>query len=161
MAKTLYLMRHAKSDWNTSKGDFARSLNTRGLRDAPETGRRLKARAAAPHIVLCSPAQRTRQTAALLDLGTEPIFDERIYEASVHTLLDIIQSLDDRNESAMLIGHNPSIAGLVNQLAAVQLQQMPTCAVATIEADADRWAEIAFQPARLVDFDYPNRQPEL
>ncbi len=160
MAKTLYLMRHAKSDWRIGMDDVDRPLNKRGLRDAPEMGRRLKARQAVPQLIICSPARRTRQTRELLGLEAETRYDERIYEASVEALLEIIQSLDERVESAMLIGHNPAIAWLINTLAAVELHQLPTCAVATLESGADRWEEFSSRPAALLDLDYPKRKPE-
>jgi phosphohistidine phosphatase len=40
--KTLFLIRHAKSDWNdASLSDFDRPLNERGKRDAPVMAHRL------------------------------------------------------------------------------------------------------------------------
>ena len=42
MPKTLYLVRHAKSDWHTGEADFDRPLNRRGRRDAPKWAAALK-----------------------------------------------------------------------------------------------------------------------
>ncbi|MBN2783463.1 MAG: histidine phosphatase family protein, partial [Pontiellaceae bacterium] len=88
MDKLLYLVRHAKSSWaDMGMRDFDRPLNKRGLRDAPEMGRRLRKLEAAPSIVLCSPALRTRQTSELLlremQVSTDCVlFESSIYEAS-------------------------------------------------------------------------------
>lgn len=160
MAKTLYLVRHAKSSWADLRlSDFDRQLNERGLRDAPEMGQRLKQRKIIPEIILCSPAQRTRQTLELLDLGAEALFNERIYEASVDVLLDIIQALDDRFGSAMIIGHNPAIDWLAKELSDIHIERMPTCAVVTLELAAEHWKEAGRCNARLLDYDYPKRPP--
>jgi phosphohistidine phosphatase len=163
MTKTLYLVRHAKSGWmSMHHGDFDRTLNQRGLHEAREMGQRLKKRGASPEIILCSPAKRARQTAELLiqEFG-DPMdivqFDDRIYEASVDTLLDLIRSLPDTCASAMLIGHNPSIGGLANQLSDVGIEQMPTCAIATLELPSSNWKHTGKEAARLLDFDHPNR----
>lgn len=163
MTKTLYLMRHAKAGWmDMHLGDFNRPLNQRGLLDAPEMGQRLQKRGVNPQIVLCSPAQRTRQTAELLikefDGTMDGVqFDDRIYEADPDTLLDLIQSLPDTCSSAMLIGHNPSIGFLANQLSDVHIDQMPTCAIATIELEAHDWKDATCVTSRLIDFDSPKR----
>ncbi|HSR87604.1 MAG TPA: histidine phosphatase family protein [Pontiella sp.] len=166
MAKTLYLMRHAKSGWtDMSQSDFDRPLNKRGQRDAPEMGRRLKKRDVKPEIILCSPAQRSRQTLEQLIRefgGTMKTvqFDDRIYEADPDTLLDVIRSLPEAFASAMVIGHNPSMGRLANQLSDVRIEQMPTCAVATLELPSSRWKDTGTQTARLLHFDYPKRRPE-
>ena len=163
MAKTLYLVRHAKSSWgDMTLGDFDRPLNKRGQRDAPEMGRRLKKRGVLPDIILCSPAQRARQTAELLlrELGGSMDgvqFDERIYEASMATLLDLIRSLPAACAAAMVIGHNPSIGWLANQFSGYRIEKMPTCAVAAFELPSFSWRDMGAGTARLLDFDCPKR----
>ena len=42
MAHDLILLRHAKSDWDSSHDDFDRPLNTRGQHDAPRIGQWLR-----------------------------------------------------------------------------------------------------------------------
>ncbi len=163
MAKHLYLVRHAKSSWtDMSLSDFDRPLNTRGLRDAPEMGRRLKVKGISPDTIVCSPARRTRQTLELIlaELGgtmDAVLFDENIYEASAEALLQILQSLPDDCSSAMLVGHNPSIGWLAQELSDSRIDRMPTCAIAAIELETGRWNEISTCAARLIDFDYPKK----
>jgi phosphohistidine phosphatase len=157
MAKTLYLVRHAKSDWETGQADFDRPLNKRGRRDAPEMGRRLKERGPLPELIVCSPAQRAVETLELLELGIETVFNEAIYEASAGELLDIIQQLDDGMESVMLIGHNPSMTWLAGLLSGVRIEGMPTCTVAVIGLDTARWCAAGACPARLLWQDYPRK----
>ena len=157
--KTLYLMRHAESGWSGADlSDIDRTLNERGFRDAPEMGQRLKARGALPDIVLCSPAKRTMQTLENMGLGVENVvFDKHIYEASTGKLLHIIQTLENQCGSAMLIGHNPSMAWLISQLSGTRIDSMPTCAIATIGLASTHWGKAGSCAATLQDFDYPEK----
>jgi phosphohistidine phosphatase len=53
----------------------------------------------------------------------------------------VAASIDDRFESAMLVGHNPGMEGLVRLLTG-RSEEMPTAALAVIDLDIERWAEI-------------------
>ncbi len=162
MAKTLYLVRHANSDWHNHLSDFDRPLNKRGLRDAPEMGCQLRKRSLSPDIIISSPAMRARQTAERL--ATEicvamesVLFNDRIYEAAPETLMNIIHNVSDRFDSAMLVGHNPSMSWLADLLSGERIGGMPTCGVATLELITDSWKNAGTCPATLLDFDYPKR----
>jgi hypothetical protein len=62
--KRLTLVRHAKSDWSLAgQPDWERPLNARGLKDAPDMGRRLRERKLKPDCILTSPAARALGTA--------------------------------------------------------------------------------------------------
>ena len=63
--RRLLLLRHAKSAW-PDLADSERPLNDRGRRDAPAMGRWLRDKGYVPDLVLCSTAQRTRDTWALV-----------------------------------------------------------------------------------------------
>ena len=57
--KTLILVRHAKSDWNDPfLSDFERTLNSRGMQDAPEMAKRFMNRGVMPELIITSPAVR-------------------------------------------------------------------------------------------------------
>ena len=163
MAKTLYLMRHAKAaSPDPQQGDFDRTLNKRGIHDATEMGQRLQKRGVKPDVILCSPAQRTRQTAERLIRefgGTIDVvqFDDRIYENATDTLLDLIRMLPEACASAMVIGHNPSIGWLANQLSRYQIETMPSCAVASFELPSFSWRDLGRTPSRLLEFDVPEK----
>ena len=161
-AKTLYLVRHAKSSWShPDLSDFDRPLNKRGLHDAPEMGRRLKARHTIPELIICSPAQRAIATLEHMKLGVEEVvFDECVYGASPAELLNIIQSIRNRYPSAMLIGHNPAITLLAGRLSGRPIENMPTCSIVTIGLDSDLWSKAGACTAKLLDFDYPKKQPK-
>jgi phosphohistidine phosphatase len=144
--KTLYLMRHAKSSWDdASLSDFERPLNDRGLRTAPVMGKLMREKGFEPSVILCSPAERARQTALLVKdasgFSQEIQFDDRIYEASPHSLAQVVSEIDDPNKSAMLVGHNPGMEGFIRYLTG-DLEPMPTTALAVIVLNIDKWDEI-------------------
>lgn len=117
--KQLYLVRHAKSDWNAPYSrDFTRPLSKRGLKDAERMGKKLAELNWLPQKILCSTAERTQQTGEILCrnamINTNIIVNESaIYEASVSALVNLIVSTAESTQSLMLIGHNPSIEMLL------------------------------------------------
>lgn len=145
--KTLYLLRHAKSSWEqTGLADFDRPLNDRGRSAAPFMGEVMKLEGLGPEMILSSPAERARQTAELATksagLSAEIKFKEKIYEASPQTLLQIAQSVDDRLNSVMIVGHNPGMEGFVRLLTG-HLEPMPTAALAVIDLEISGWEQMA------------------
>ena len=144
--KTLYVLRHAKSSWDDAElADFDRPLNERGEITAPFVGKFMATNGFIPEVIVSSSAVRARETARLAKEGArftaDVIHDERIYEASPRTLQTVTSSIDDRFESAMLVGHNPGMEGFVKLLTG-RLQEMPTAALAVIDLDIERWSDI-------------------
>ena len=97
--KTLYLVRHAKSSWNFPElRDFDRPLNKRGKKNAPEMGKRLRAKGILPDLLLTSPANRAlttaREIAEKIGYPIKDILeDDHIYHSSETILLQIIKNL--------------------------------------------------------------------
>lgn len=145
--KTLLLVRHAKSSWgDAGLPDIQRPLNERGLHDAPMMGDRLARRGVQPERWLTSPAVRARTTAEILGrkLGrarADIDVDDRLYGATLNTLLDVIHALDDKLQVAMLVGHNPGLSELAHRLS-TPITHLPTCAVAEFAFDVDSWSRV-------------------
>ncbi len=159
--KVLYLMRHAQSDWPSSnQNDFDRPLSQQGFEDAPRMGKRLKLRGVSPDLLISSPATRTVQTMELLltELGLAKdavLFNENMYDASVETLLEVVQSINDRFSNVMLIGHNPSITWIASLLSGESVTNLPPASVVTIRLACDRWKDAGIRAAELLDLDFP------
>ena len=67
-----------------------------------------------------------------------------------------IRALSDRDESVMLVGHNPSL----EELAAILCDQsftFPTAGLATVNLSIKRWAEITAGCGTLTAFFTPGR----
>lgn len=146
--KRLTLVRHAKSSWkDTTLADRDRPLSGRGKRDAPRMGAQLAAIDIAPDIILVSPARRTRKTASLIageipDADRRILIDPALYEASAAVLLERVRALDESWRHVMLIGHNPGLTDLVNQLTAIGIDNLPTCGVLVADLDVASWCGV-------------------
>lgn len=149
--RRLVLLRHAKSAWPDGVPDVQRPLNERGRRDAPAAGQWLREHVGALGVVVCSPAQRTRETWALvaaeLDDAPTVVVDERVYAAEPEELLDVVRDLPDTADTALLIGHNPGVVELVELLGG-QEREMRTASIAVLSWDG-AWADAAADGARL------------
>ena len=159
--KRLTLMRHAKSSWeNDSLDDFDRPLNARGLRTAPEMGRRLRALGDLPELILSSPAARAIQTARLV--AAEISHPESrileaagLYHASPEKILEILQSLESVAHHIMVVGHNPGLTEFANMLGEIRIDNIPTAGMLCVDLPGEVWSEIDPDGGEAVYFDYP------
>jgi phosphohistidine phosphatase len=153
--KRLHLVRHAKSSWDEpALADHDRPLAARGQRDLAVMSRHLARQHPAPDLLLSSSALRALQTAEGLAAAwrlpaCDIVVQARIYEASLATLLSLLQGLPVHCRSALLVGHNPGLSELAHHLHA-SLTHLPTCAVLSLELAIDSWAELA--PASVLQF---------
>jgi len=158
--KTLILIRHAKSDWDDlSASDYERTLNKRGLYDAPEMGRRLNGRNMIPELFTASTAVRARMTAELIARAMgypeeKLLWRDELYLAAPATMLDIIRKTPDTVSSLALLAHNPGISELVERLTREPFENLPTAGVVTLTARIDHWREAGLR-WQMQDFDFP------
>jgi phosphohistidine phosphatase len=147
----LVILRHAKSAWPDGVPDRHRPLNARGRRDAPAAGRWLRDQVGRIDVVVCSPAERTRQTWALVaaELADPPdaTFDDRVYGAPPAALLEVIRELPDTARTALLIGHNPGVEAFTSLLGGQDVD-MKTSSLAVLDWTGD-WADAAVDGAAL------------
>jgi phosphohistidine phosphatase len=121
VARRLLLLRHAKTEEFRPGGrDVDRRLTGRGEGQAHDVGAYLIARGVRCDAVLCSSSVRTRQTWELASLeapagGVD--FSERYYDGGTDELLEAVRALDDRIQTALLVGHAPGVPGLAYELA--------------------------------------------
>jgi phosphohistidine phosphatase len=158
--RLLYLMRHAKSDWHSAAGsDFDRPLNQRGARDAARMGQWLNKNNIAPSLILSSPAERAKQTAAAvteaMGLAAGRIqFNKDLYLADRATLLHILHAVAEQTESVLLVAHNPGLDELVEWLAPERLplsdsgKLMTTAAIAVFAVPVS-WAKLERDTAAM------------
>ena len=166
--KRLAILRHAKSSWDDSSlDDFARPLNERGVKAARRMGREMRKRKLSFDYVIASPAVRVRETLdGVVEGGADipaPRFDERIYLASVGTLLEIVRKVADDVKAPLLVGHNPGLEHLLSTLARDDdhglrdkvLGKFPTGALAVVQLDANSWRDIGEKSGEIVELILP------
>lgn len=171
MARTrhLFVLRHAKSSWDDpGLDDHERPLSPRGRRAVKVLAEHFRATGVDPGLILCSSSRRTRETLEGVGLGGEASIEEELYAASPALLIERLRRLPDDVESAMVIGHNPTMQVLVLRLAGAgrgelngsQLPEVqrkfPTGACATLAFDGG-WGELHPGGARLESFVRPKQ----
>ena len=173
--KYLWLLRHGKAAPNGLQGggDKERPLTRRGRRDATAFGHRLAAGRGVfglhdvplPDVAICSAASRTRETAdlVLVAMGKEIPLESfhSLYGAGPATVLHYIRELDDSRESALVVGHNPTMYQLAWELlpradiesdgddagtgggrSTLQSHGFPTCALAVLRLEVASWGDV-------------------
>ncbi|TVR99028.1 MAG: histidine phosphatase family protein [Rhodospirillales bacterium] len=166
--KTIYLLRHAKSNWDDpSRDDIDRPLSKRGRRDAKAMAEHLVREGIQPGQILCSPARRTRETLERMEQGLNaavPVrFEKAIYHADATALLRRLRRLSEVLASVMVIGHNPALERLALMLvdsgeAAARdklATKYPTGALATLAVDIEHWRDLVPGAAHLRAFVRP------
>jgi phosphohistidine phosphatase len=165
--RRLMLLRHAKAERPTpGQRDRDRVLTKRGRADAPAIGAYMAHHGLVPDTVLVSPAKRTQETWELVaeSFAKSPklVNEDRIYNASSETLIAVIAAVRGAH-SLLVIGHNPSLHDVANQLtvsgdavARERLaQSLPTCGLAVIDLAFDDWSRLPRHAGRLERFVTP------
>jgi phosphohistidine phosphatase len=112
-------MRHAKAE-AVAASDHARRLTERGRAEATGAGRWARAEGLLPDHAVVSDAARTKETwsvfreSATLDLAAD--LDPGLYAAGPESALAVLRSIPPDVTTAMIIGHNPTMAQLVHLL---------------------------------------------
>lgn len=158
--RRITLIRHAKAEEGDG-ADMARNLNARGQRDAVAVGEWLRATQAMPAMILCSTAQRTRQTLAALGGIVPTLLTDRLYLASAAEMLRLLSEMDNAVQHIGIVGHNPGL----HQLAAMLVRDVrdeadaerlalkfPTAACAIFSLDLPHWRDLALHSATLEHF---------
>lgn len=162
MRRTLVVMRHAKSSWDTGLPDFERPLSRRGAKDAAAAGRILAGYRLG--CVLSSTSTRTRQTWAGATNGGAACLDVRFTDALYHAWTDEVLvemgSIPDEVGVAMILGHAPTMESVVTWLAAPSelVEQVkahfPTTAMAVLEFEG-HWDALERGEATLTRYEIP------
>ncbi|MFT7286948.1 MAG: phosphohistidine phosphatase [Halieaceae bacterium] len=154
--KTLRLLRHAKSSWQSPElDDHDRGLNERGKRDAPRMGKAL-AEFLLPPVVHCSGALRARRTLEGLCAGWPELsaqqhsVDEALYTFDYANIVDWLQAFPDTFDACFLLGHNPALTDLCNFLVGRQaLDNLPTAGYLELTLAVDEWNDLRTSVATL------------
>ena len=161
MGRRLVVMRHAKAEGSASS-DRARRLTDRGVRDAVAAGRWLAESQLVPERALVSSAARARATfdGVADGLGGTPelqVVDE-LYGADVVEVVELCRQLPEPVATALVVGHNPTMAELVQALQRDPEHEwsahLPTAGIAVLSLDGD-WAGLELGAASLDGWHVP------
>jgi len=161
--KTLYLIRHAKSDRSDETlSDYDRPLNKRGMKDAPLMGSYLADKGIRPDLILSSPALRAQTTALAiaraLSYPPDAIrFEHDLYACNAQTILSIIRGVSDDIDTLFVFGHNPEFTECANLITDGDIDNIPTCGVVEMRLKENNWKSIGENSAELRSFEFPKK----
>lgn len=147
---TLYLMRHGQAD--NASPDIKRKLTVAGREQVKSMANTFANNNIKINHVVYSSASRTKETALLMCAGLNIAVDyqqenKQIYNASVSTLQAVISAIDQKNESVLLVGHNPGLADLVLTLSE-QFVRLSAGNIAVMQADS--WQDVIDCKCKLI-----------
>ncbi len=156
-------MRHAKAG-PKSTSDRERQLTARGHSDAKAAGAYLAATGVIPDYALVSTATRTVETwkdlVAATGSSVKARFSDAMYEADAWEVLELLGTVSSSAAAAIVIGHNPTMAELVDllndgegdpEIEARLLDGFPTAAVAVFEVRT-AWSKLSDHSLRVTRF---------
>jgi phosphohistidine phosphatase len=164
--KTIYIVRHAKSSWNTPDlPDEKRLLLEKGKKRTKKVIDYLHANDIQVDYIISSHAVRALETAKLLAHALKyPAdnikVDSQIYFANGDSLVNQFYDLPKRYNSVMIVGHNPSLTDFVNLFLNPSIDNLPTSGVVSISFDTDHWEEVPVASRRTNFILFPKELPE-
>jgi len=164
--KTLLLMRHGKSSWkNTELDDHDRPLAKRGLRDSRRMGELIRDKELVPQVILSSSSTRTLETARILcdvcGSNDRIVTLDSLYLAEADVYIKELQTLSDDIERVMVIGHNPGLESLLQQLSG-QILPLTTAVIAYMSLPIKSWSELSDQiKGELIELWRPKELHEI
>ena len=144
--KTLFIARHSHAaGGSTQITDFQRPLTPHGEEEARATANHLGELQPSPTLILSSSAQRAQATARILHVAAPDAhlcLDDSLYGADPATWIQQLQDLDDAIQAVLLVGHNPGLEHLVQELTGTRGGFLPST-LAHLQLLIDSWHEVA------------------
>lgn len=158
--KYLYILRHAKTSWD-SVTDFTRQLDSTGKLQAKHLGKFLKQRGIHFDAIHSSSATRASQTthyiAEEIEFKISSIEETVIlYEAKVIDLLQYIHDLPNSHNTVLIVGHNNTVSNFCNYILTEPIGDLPTCGLVAIRFSLSSWAEVDKQIGELLLYKKPD-----
>ncbi|HAX94085.1 MAG TPA: hypothetical protein DCY25_09130 [Bacteroidales bacterium] len=148
--KRMIFVRHGKAEEHTgSNDDYLRSLTDKGKTVSEKMARVLKKKEKNPAVMVSSPAFRAYETAAIFArvLGYDPekiILKESLYSpASLKSFSLITGELDEKTDTVIFFGHNPSFTEIPNLLSVTGCDVLPKSGIVCLSFLTDTWKDIS------------------
>jgi len=138
MRRRLVLLRHGESGWEGAATDHERLLTPAGEQEAARIGAKLTGAGWGADCVVCSTAERARQTASLAAPNAPCSHHENLYVGGLQSLALVVGALDARMACVWAVGHNPALSNAASALCGESLR-LDTANAACLEVEADSW----------------------
>ena len=157
MLRKINLLRHAKSSWKDPLlRDFDRPLSKRGIKDTKLMKVHITSLVKEVDEIYSSPSIRTSQTInQLIPAFSHVNYLASLYLGDVSVVLSLLESIQKRFKTVMIVGHNPCIQEMMELLWKKPVEKFPTCAVAVFSLN-NGWAKTGIPIGNLEKFIKPS-----
>lgn len=147
--KTVIVMRHSKAENDSPTGnDFDRVLRKKGKVAAQFTAKKLNELELKPNLIITSPVVRAKSTAQIIAeffhinqkiLPLNYLYN-RLY--TFKEIVDDVVNYDVESNTIIIIGHNPTISYLLQQINTSSNELLRTSSAVVFDFDVDNWSEV-------------------
>ncbi len=162
--KQLILVRHGKAVGpEEAFEDVDRPLKVRGTRDALTIAKTLKDKHIIPEKIVTSHAARACHTATIfaecLHIHMEAIsLTTKLYAVSLKDVLELIFETDEKINSLLLVGHNPTFTFAANEFLKDPIFELPTSGVAVLNFNTESWKSISKENLTNFELFFPKKE---
>ena len=152
--KEIYILRHAKSSWdNINLADFDRPLAKKGISDGNKLCSFLKNHNFNTTKVICSNAKRAKETFDLTADGfkfriNDAIYTDKLYFGNIEIIIEKIKETEETSDNILIVGHNPTLHLLIENLTDESILKFSTCNLAIISFK-DKWKNLSSHKCKL------------
>ncbi len=154
--KTIYLVRHAEAlQGDPGLDDSERRLAKKGRKDSKLMGMELKKSRNVAKLLISSPAARAIETAGIFaeQFSYSPnkiMIKNPVYEADAAGIIAMLQKLNDKYDSVMVFGHNPTISEAAKALTKQFAGSLSKTEVVCITVNRNKWRNVIRKQGVLV-----------
>lgn len=159
--KRLAIIRHAKTEQQGYERDFDRRLIERGIEDARNIVVDLKEWNIKPDRIVSSPASRAISTARLFAEGLgfpENAIEEEeglYFDFTTQDFIDLVRDTASNVETLFIVGHNPFMHYVAQNMCESYDGHMPTCSTVIIDFEVESWKDVEAREGLLFLHLYP------
>lgn len=162
--KKLIFVRHGRAEEQSDTiPDFDRSLTEKGKIISAQMASLVSQREQDPSVIVTSPAFRAYETALIFarELDVEPdsiILNDDLYsKASLKTISELLESVDNKIDIIILFGHNPSLTEIADRLSKDGCDFLPKSGVVCLSFRTDSWKGIIHEKGKIEYFLKPEK----
>lgn len=126
--------------------DKLRPLTQKGEKDSKTMSELLEEKGILPQVIYTSTAKRARETANIFlaqccgEVTLTAL--DALYMAEPSAVIDILKTVSDPSERVMVIGHNPGLESLLQQLTG-KVESLSTANMVLLELPINNWSDIS------------------
>lgn len=162
--KKIIFVRHGKAEDEVfGLSDFERSLTTAGKKISIQMAKTFLAKENSMGVIISSPAFRALETALIFADHKAKLYDGILIRNDLYAgtnlkkVLDLLRTLDNKEDKVTLFGHNPSFSDIPDNLSKTGCSPLPKSGVICLSFKSDKWEDIEPQTGTVEYFLKPEK----